>query len=336
MKKFKIIVDGFGGDNAPLAALEGCRLAADTFDNTEIIIVGNEHKLKQAATENKISLNNLQLVNAKDEITMNDEPVEITKSKNESSMAIGLKMLSDGLGDAFVSAGNTGALLVGATFIVKRIKGVKRAALASPIPTRKGYYILLDAGANVECRPEMLLQFGIMGSAYAKSIMNIDRPSIGLINVGTEEIKGTQAIQEAYKLFKNSSVNFVGNVEARELNNDACNVAVCDGFTGNIILKLTEGLSKTIMGLIKDSVMSSTKGKLGGVLIKSSLSILKDKMDYSEYGGVPLLGIAKPVFKAHGSSNAKAFKNAVREAIRFCENKVIDDIGSGISNYSAN
>ncbi|MDR2655789.1 MAG: phosphate acyltransferase PlsX [Oscillospiraceae bacterium] len=333
-KKIRIIVDGYGGDNAPLAVLEGCRQAAESL-NAEIIITGRETALRKTAEENGISLAGIAVADAPDIISMEDKPTEITKSKSRSSMAVGLEMLKRGEGDAFVSAGSTGALLAGGTFIVRRIKGLKRPALATAIPTRKGFYILLDSGANAECRPEMLAQFGIMGSAYARGLIKVENPTVGLINVGAEEGKGTPLQQEAYQLLKKAPVNFIGNVEARDLNDGACHVAVCDGFTGNVVLKLTEGSAAAVMNLVKDALMSSFAAKIGGALIRPALKGLKAKFDYSQYGGVPLLGLAKPVFKAHGSSGALAFKNAIRAALDFCNNKTTERIEKGIGELLA-
>lgn len=332
----KVLIDAFGGDNAPLAVLEGCVLALKEY-NSEILIVGNKQKITQVAQDNNIDLSNIEIIDAQDTITMEDEPTDIIKSKSESSMAVGLKKLKEGYVDAFVSAGNTGALVVGATSIVKRIKGIKRAALATQIPTRKSSYMLLDVGANADCRSEMLLQFGIMGSAYMNGVMNINNPKVGLVNVGTEEHKGNSLAKESFALYKSSkAVNFIGNVEAREINNDVCDVAVCDGFTGNIILKLTEGMAKTLTGIIKDSIMSTTRGKIGGLIIKPSMNMVKSKLDYTEYGGAPLLGLEKPVIKAHGSSNAVAFKNAIRQAIDFYNQDVIGKIKDNLNKIKTN
>jgi len=325
----KIIVDAFGGDNAPLEIIKGCALAVAEY-GCDIILTGKEDKIKEIAQKENISLNKISIVDAPDVISMHDDPTSITKSMKQSSMAVGLKQLSDGAGDAFISAGSTGAVLVGATFIVKRIKGIKRPALATIMPGDNGAYLLVDCGANVDCRPEMLRDFGIMGSAYMQKIMNIEKPRIGLVNVGTEDTKGGELQLAAYKLLKESSLNFTGNVEARELPSSACDVAVCDGFTGNIVLKLSEGVAKSIVGSIKNILKENLLTKLAAAMLMKGLSKFKKKMDYSEYGGAPLLGISKPVFKAHGSSNAFAIKNAVRVAIAFTEKNVISHIESNL------
>lgn len=321
----RVIVDGFGGDNAPLAIIEGCAMAVSEL-GVDITLVGNESTIKELAHQNNISLNKITIQNSVSVVTMEDDPTCVIKAKSDSSMAVGLKLLADGGGDAFVTAGSTGAAVVGATMIVKRLKGIKRPALAVQLPKKKGSVMILDIGANVECRPSMLAQFGVMGSAYMAGVAGIKNPRVGLINNGTEETKGNELVKAAYGHLKKAPVNFVGNVEAREINADGCDVAVCDGFTGNIVLKLTEGLSKTLMSLIKESIMGSFFTKIGGALIKPALGGLKKQLDYTEYGGAPLLGLRKPVFKAHGSSNAKALKNAIAQAMRYVDAGVTEKI----------
>lgn len=266
---------------------------------------------------------------------MNAEPTEILKSYKDSSMAVGLKLLAESKGDAFVSAGSTGAFVVGASLIVKRIKGIKRAALAPVIPTVEGRYMLIDCGANAECRPEMLVQFGLMGSAYMNKIMSVNSPRVALINNGTEEHKGAPLQQEAYQQLKGSPLHFVGNIEARQLPLGGCDVAVCDGFTGNIVLKLTEGLSKALIGQVKNILMKNTMTKLAALTLKGGLGEFKKKMDYKEYGGAALLGISKPTIKAHGSSDAKAFKNAIGQAMRFTSQDVIGAIEGYLAEMKA-
>ena len=248
------------------------------------------------------------------------------KQHKDSSMARGLQMLANGEGEAFVSAGSTGALVVGGTLIVKRIKGVKRPAIGTVVPCRGGCFMLLDSGANHDCRPEMLRQFGLMGSVYMKRILGVPNPRVGLVNIGVEETKGTELQVEAYGLMKEAGYNFIGNVEAREVPLGGCDVAVCDGFTGNIILKTTEGLAKLFMSEIKSIFMKSLPNKLAAAVVKKDLGEFKRKFDSAEYGGALLLGTRKPVIKAHGSSDAKAFYNAVRQAISCCENRIIGEM----------
>lgn len=327
----KIIVDAFGGDNAPVEIIKGCRMAADEL-GYEIILVGDEQKIKDEALKNKISFEGMTIAHAPDIISMEDAPTDIMRAKNNSSMAKGLRMLAEGEGDAFVSAGNSGALCVGATLIVKRIKGVKRCAFAPVIPKSKGFFMLIDSGANVECRPEMLRQFGIMGSIYMKNVMVIDEPRVGLVNIGTEIEKGDELRYEAFKLLEESDINFIGNIEAREIPADYADVVVTDGFTGNIILKFYEGMAKELFGKFKEILTKSLKNKIAASIIMPDIQEMKKHMDYKEYGGAPLIGISKPVFKAHGSSDAKTIKNAIRLAGEYVKRNVVKLITDSIKN----
>jgi len=321
----KIIVDGFGGDNAPLAVLEGSALAVKEY-GVEIIMTGDEAVLKKTAAEHNISLDGIKIVHAPDVISMEDDPRTLLKAKKQSSMAVAFQLLKDGEGEAFVSGGSTGAVVVGANFIVKRIKGIKRPGLASVIPTINGKYMLLDSGATLDCKPETLMHYGMMGSIYMNKMFGIESPRVGLVNIGTEETKGTELQLGAYEKMKEAPYNFVGNVEAREIPAGAVDVAVADGFTGNVLLKLTEGLASMFSKKIKDMMMKNTKTKIGALLLKDGIAEFKASMDYSEFGGAPMLGVQKPVIKAHGSSNAKAFKNAVRQAITFAESGMIKEM----------
>jgi phosphate acyltransferase len=330
----KIIVDGYGGDNAPAAVIAGCRLAADEY-GVEICLVGRENGLRAQAEQDGISLDGITIVNADDVITMEDKPRDVIKAKSGSSMSVGLRLLAEGGGDAFVSAGNTGALVMGTMFIVKGIEGVKRTALAPIMPSNKGCYMMIDGGANLDCRPEMLQQFGIMGSIYMSKILHVENPRVGLVNVGTEETKGTQLQHDAYALLKAAPCNFIGNIEARDIPAGVCDVAVADGFTGNVILKLTEGLGGALIGNIKQIFLRNAVTKLAALTLRSGLSEFKKKMDYSEYGGAPLMGAARPVIKAHGSSNAKAFKNAIRQATAFVTENVTEEIRNALPKESA-
>ena len=292
----------------------------------EIILTGDENKIKAAAAENNISLNGISIMHTESVIDIHEEPTSIIKERSDCSMAIGLKALADGEGDAFVSAGSTGALVVGATFIAKRIKGIKRAALAPVMPTDKGYMMLVDAGANVDCRPEMLVQFSIMGSCYMQRVLGVKSPKVGLINVGAEDTKGREMDIEAYKMLKEAPVNFYGNLEARDIPLGECEVVVSDGFTGNVALKLYEGMGSYFSHTLKDMLMGSFGGKLAALLIMKKIKAFKKKMDYSETGGAVLMGISKPVIKAHGSSNAKAFYNAIRQAKNCVDGDIIGEI----------
>ena len=326
----RIIVDAYGGDNAPDAVLQGCRMAADRW-KCEIILTGDEQKLRQRAAELSVSLEGIGIADAPDVIPVEAEPTAILKQYQQSSMARGLQMLANGEGEAFVSAGITGSLVVGGTLIVKRLKGVKRPAIGTVIPCRGGCFLLLDSGANHDCRPEMLRQFGLMGSVYMKRIIGVPNPRVGLVNIGTEETKGTELQVQAYQLMKEAGYNFIGNVEAREVPLGGCDVAVCDGFTGNILLKTMEGLATLFMGELKAIFMKSLPNKLAAAAVKKDIKGLKKQFDSAEYGGALLLGSRSPVIKAHGSSDAKAFYNAIRQAISCCENNIIGEIESQLA-----
>ncbi len=316
----KIILDAMGGDNAPLVVLQGAAQAVEEY-GVGITLVGDEEKIRQCAQENKISLKGMELVHAGQVIEMCEEPAKAVRSKKDSSLVVGLRLLAQGEGDAFVSAGSTGALHVGTSLIVRTVKGIKRPALATCIPTGGTPYLLLDCGANVECRPAMLDAFATMGSVYMDRVMGIENPTVALVNNGAEESKGTPLYQEAHQLLKvNPNLNFVGNIEPRDVPSGKANVVVCDGFVGNVILKLSEGMAKTLMGMIKEAMLSNLLGTIGLLLGKNSLMKVKKAMDSEEIGGAPLLGAAKPVIKAHGSSKAKGIKNAIRQAKTCVEN----------------
>ena len=334
----KIIVDAFGGDNAPLEILKGCRRAADKL-GVSIVLAGPEDSIQACAKENKISLDGMGLLHAPAIFQMDYEPQTVLREHNDTSMAIGLKALAGQGGvpngapayDAFVSAGSTGALLVGATLIVKRIRGVRRAAIAAVMPSATTPFVLLDAGANAECTAEMLGHFALLGSAYAKHVLGVESPRVGLVNIGTEDNKGDPLRQEAHALLKEkANINFIGNLEAREIPLGGCDVAVADGFTGNVVLKLYEGMGKLFMGKLKGLFLGSPLGWLSAVPAAPGLLKMKKQMDYKEYGGAPLLGINGVVIKAHGSSDAKAIFHAIRQAKAYVDGKVVESIKEGL------
>ena len=327
-----IIVDAFGGDNAPLEVIKGCERAVREL-GVSIILTGSEPKIKKCAGENGLSLSGIEIVHTDDVFDIHEEPKEIIKSGKNSSMALGLSLLAEGRGDAFVSAGSTGALVMGATFIVKRIKGIKRIAPSPVLPGDNGSFILLDAGANTECRPEMLVQFAIMGSAYMEKVMGVKDPKVGLLNIGSEETKGRELEIEAYKLLEKSGLNFTGNVEARDMPRGDVQVVVTDGFTGNIALKLYEGMGSFFAKKVK--WIFSGAGKLGALFSMGKIKQFRKQMDYKEVGGSALLGVRKPVIKAHGSSDGTAFFNAVRQAKRCIEGDVAGVTESYVARMSA-
>ncbi len=327
----RVVIDAYGGDNVPLEIVKGASLASIEY-SCEITLTGNEDEIKDIITKNNLRFyGELIIVHTDEVISMHDDPTSLLKAKSGSSMALAFKELCEDRADAFVSAGSTGAIVVGGTLMVKRIKGIKRPALAGMIPSPKGHYMLMDMGANAECRPEMLEQFGIMASAYLKNVEGIDNPAIGLLNIGTEDTKGGELQKEAYKLLKEAPINFVGNIESREMPKGVCDAVITDGFTGNIALKLIEGTAITFFKLVKNALYKSIFNKLAALVIKKDLYALKSMMDSSEVGGAPLLGVKKPVIKAHGNSDAKAIKNAIRQAITFAETKVIDTISENLS-----
>ncbi len=322
----RIVVDAFGGDNAPLEIVKGASIAS-IENEIEITLTGNKRLIEKVIDENKLKFfGQLIIIHTEDVIDMHAEPTSLLKAHKESSMALAFKELAEDRADAFVSAGSTGAVVVGGTFIVKRIKGIKRPALAGMIPSPDGHYMLLDMGANAECRPEMLCQFGIMASAYLKGVEGKENPTIGLLNIGTEDTKGGELQKEAYKLLSEAPINFAGNVESREMPKGVVDAVVTDGFTGNIALKLIEGTAMTFFKLVKNALYKSLKNKLAALVIKKDLYSLKSMMDSSEVGGAPLLGVRKPVIKAHGNSDAKAIKNAIKQAVLFTQNNVIENI----------
>lgn len=321
----RIIVDAFGGDNAPLEILKGCEMAVKEL-SVKILLTGSETEIKKCAAANSINLASMEIIDAPDIMLMTDHPADILKGKGNTSMAVGLKALAAGEGSAFVSAGSTGALVMGATFIVKRIKGVKRAAIAAIMPANNGPVLLIDMGANVDCSAEYLHQFAVMGDIYMKRVLGFSSPRIGLANIGTEETKGGRLQLEAYELMKNANYNFIGNIEARDIPFGCCEVAVADGFTGNIILKMYEGVAGAMMANLKVIYKKSIFTKISALMIKEGLTEFKHKMDYSEFGGAPLMGVNGAVIKAHGSSNAKAVKNAIRQAKTFAEQDVVKAI----------
>ncbi len=326
-----IIIDAMGGDNAPAEILKGAAEAVREY-GVSITAVGRAEAIEAAAKAQNIDLTGIAVVNASEEISMCDEPTAAIRHKKDSSMVVGLRLLAEGKGDAFVSAGSTGALLAGAMLIVKRLKGVKRPAIGTVIPGTVQPYLLLDSGANVECRPEMLNAFATMGSVYMEKVLGRKEPKVCLVNNGAEESKGTPVYVEAHQLLKhNQNINFGGNIEPRDIPTGEADVVVCDGFTGNVILKLTEGLAKNLVGQIKEVFLKNLSSKLAYLLVKGGMKDFKKKLDADEHGGALMMGVSKPVIKAHGSSKAKAFKNAIRQA-KFCvEGGVVDAMAARLA-----
>ncbi len=321
----KIAVDVMGGDNAPVEIIKGTIDAIKEYD-IDVYLVGKEDIIKQTLAKEGFSSEKVNIINATEVITGEDSPTVSIRSKKDSSMVVGMKMLKEGKVDAFVSAGNTGALLAGGLFVVGRIKGIDRPALAPILPGRKSPFMLVDAGANAECKVQNILQFAMMGEIYFQNVMKHKAPKVALVNIGSEEEKGTEFTKECYKALKENNNSFVGNIEGREILEGDVQVVVSDGFTGNVVLKVFEGTAMTIMSELKKEFMSSVITKIGALLSKSVFSSFKKKFDYTEHGGAILLGVNGAVIKAHGSSNAKAFKNAIRQAIKCVDGNIVESI----------
>jgi len=313
----KIIVDAMGGDNAPEEVVLGA-LSVIEDNDIDITLVGREKDVLSAFGKAGVEAlpGGVEVVDAKEIIEIEDDPATAIRHKKDSSLTVGLTLLRDGRGDALVSAGSTGALLSGATLIVKRVRGIRRAALAPFIPNTGSGFVLIDCGANSECTSEYLLQFAYMGSFYAEDVLKIKSPRVGLLNNGTESTKGTTLQLETYELLKMADINFIGNIEAKDAMKGGCDVLVCDGFTGNVFLKTVEGTASLVMSELKGVFMSTALTKISALLIKKKLSGLKNKMNPDSVGGTALLGISKPVIKAHGSSSAYAFRNAILQAAK--------------------
>jgi len=323
MNKLTIAVDCLGGDLGAEAVVNGAVMAAQAFPNINLVLVGPESEISglfDTALKNNNSTaykNRFKILHAPDVIHPSESPTLAFRRKKESSIVVGLKYVKEGNANGFVSAGSTGALLTGATVTIGRQKGIERPALGTLLPTPKGFTLLMDSGANMDAKPSYLLQFAQLGADYMTRCMGIKNPRIGLINVGAEEEKGNAAAKEAHLLLKASDLNFVGNIEGREIPTGAIDVAVCDGFTGNVILKFMEGFAKTMLGTIKEELMATTVSKMGALMAKGAFGRVKKRFDYREVGGAPFLGLKNIVIKAHGSSDALAIKNAVKQCVIF-------------------
>lgn len=327
----KIILDAMGGDNAPQAVVQGA-LEAHAQCGADIVLVGREEAIRACLTGPLPE--GVEIVNATEVVDMCDDPATAFKRKKNSSLTVGLTMLKNGEGDAFISAGSTGALLAGATLLVKRIRGVRRAAMGPVLPTATGRALLCDCGANADCTPEYLLQFAYLGNFYAQRLMGVEKPRVGLLNIGSEPSKGDTLRHETYALLEEAGregrLNFIGNIEANTALAGGCDVIVADGYSGNIMLKSVEGAARLMSGELKKMLTKSAKTKLAYLLLKDGLADFKKMLDPNEVGGTALLGISRPVVKAHGSSNAAAFCNAVRQTIAVAESGIIADITQNV------
>lgn len=321
----RLAIDAMGGDHAPQETVRGAVEALSAVE-ADIVLIGDEAAIGEELKKYTYDGGRLHVIHAPERITNEEKPVQAIKTKKQSSLVVGLELLRKGELDALISAGNTGALLAGGALKVGRIKGIDRPALTTVYPTEKGIAVLVDAGANTMCIPRNLAEFATMGSIYAQEVLGIENPRVGLVNVGSEEGKGNSLVSEAYDLLKTLPLNFIGNLEARDIPAGAADVIVCDGFTGNVILKLSEGYARTFSRFLQDLFGRSQLTKVAALLVMGGLKDFKKRMDYREYGGAPLLGTVRPVVKAHGSSNARAFMNAFRYAEKYAANGVIEKI----------
>ena len=331
----KIIVDVMSGDNAPLETIKGVELARKALADDSFVLVGKEEEIKKIASENGIDISKMEIVNAESVIYMDDDPVCVVRAKKDSSMAVALKLLSEGYGVVCVSAGNTGALFTGASLIVRKMKGILRPAIGTVLPFDPPV-ILLDSGANLVVSEENLEQFACMGSTYMRKMYGIETPRVGMLNNGEEDCKGLPLQIESYKRLKNcNDINFVGNIEANRVMKNTCDVIVTDGFTGNIMLKTIEGMGKMALGVLKDIFKKNLFTYLAAAIVKKPLYAVKKNFDPAEHGGAPILGVQKPVIKAHGSSKAKAFKNAIIQAKRYASSGITEEIAKDAVEFAA-
>ncbi|MFC7320410.1 phosphate acyltransferase PlsX [Halobacillus campisalis] len=325
----KLAIDAMGGDHAPEAIVKGALLAVSSIKDLEITLVGDEEKISPFLNDNSAKINVLHTTEV---ITADDEPVRAVRKKKQASMVLMAKEVKDGRADGCISAGNTGALMSAGLFGVGRLDGVERPALSPTLPTEDGRgFLMLDVGANVDAKPSHLLQYAIIGSIYCEKVRGITSPRVGLLNVGTEDGKGSELTKKAFELMNDAPIQFIGNVESRDLLNGVADVVVTDGFTGNIALKTIEGTAMTMFSMIKSTFMSNLKTKLAAVLVKNDLKGLKSKLDYSEYGGAGLFGLSAPVIKAHGSSNERAIHSAIKQACHMIEKDVTSTIQSTLN-----
>lgn len=328
----KIIVDAMGGDYAPEVVIEGA-IAAVKECNTEVVLVGQEQRISSLLKKAGYSKENIQIHPAAEVIEMSESAASSIRRKRDSSIVVGVNLVKNGLGDAFFSAGNTGAVVCAATLGLGLLPGIERPGIAIVTPTLKDISLIIDVGANIDPKPTQLLQYGIMAEAYFRIILNRENPTVGLLNIGEEEAKGTEFIKETFELLEKSSLNFIGNVEGKDLFRGKCDIIICDGFVGNVALKVSESVAETMQVFLKRHILSSPMGKLGTLLLKPSLARFKKDIDYAEYGGAPLLGVNGVVIIGHGRSNVKAIKNAIRvakeEVERKFNEKILEALGKG-------
>ncbi len=330
-----ILVDAMGGDNAPLQIVNGCLDAIEEAEGFEILIIGDKNRITEIVKKRRLDSSRIKIEHAPETINGDDIPTKSIRNKKDSSMVVGLNLLKDKKGDAFISAGNSGALMAGALFTLGRTRGVDRPAFGTTIPTKTGTTFLIDAGLNITCKPINYLQFGVMGSIYMQQCYNMDKPKVGLLNIGTEENKGISVVQQAYELLTKAPINFIGNIEGRQIPLGEVDVVVCDGFVGNILLKFLEGMGYFIKSTLKEMYTKNVFTKASTLLFKKDLKNIAKRMDYEEYGGTPLLGVNGLVIKCHGSSSAKAIKNTIIKSSYFVKNSIMNQISDILGNKEA-
>ncbi len=330
-EKIKVAVDAMGGDNAPQAPVQGAVEALKVNEEMQVILVGRTEEIKKELEKYTYDESRLELVHAEEIIGMDEPPVAAIRKKKDSSIVVGMNLVKKGTADAFVSAGSTGAILVGGQMVVGRIKGVERSPLAPLIPTTQGVSLLIDCGANVDARPSHLVQFAKMGSIYMKNVMGLANPRVAIVNIGAEEEKGNMLVKETYPLLKEcADINFIGSIEARDIPKGGADVIVCEAFVGNVILKLYEGLGSALLHKVKEGLMQSLRSKIGALLIKPALKNTLKEFDASEHGGAPLLGLKGLVVKSHGSSDHVEIKTAILQCITFSEQKINEQIKANL------
>jgi len=326
----KVVLDAMGGDHAPQMNIEGAVQTVQESDDTEVILVGDETAIRKELKGRKYKAERISVVHASQVVEMHESPTVAIRKKRDSSIRVGVGLVKAGEADAFVSAGHSGVVMGTSLLLLGMSKGVDRPAIATLMPTLRDTFILLDVGANVDCKPENLHQFALMGNIYCKLILGREKPKVGLLSIGEEDVKGNELTKEAFKLIRQSSINFIGNIEGKDIFTGAADVVVCDGFTGNIALKISEGLAEVILKMLKREISNVTAGRIGYLMLKPAIRNFKKRTDYDEYGGAPLLGINGTSIISHGRSSAKAIRNALRVADDFARKRVYEAISDAI------
>ena len=326
----KIVLDAMGGDHAPQVNVEGAVETVQETDDIEVILVGNEAAVRKELKGRKFKSGRISVVHASQVVEMHESPTAAIRKKRDSSIRVGVGLVKAGKADAFVSAGHSGVVMGTSLLLLGMSKGVDRPAIATLMPTLRDTFVLLDVGANVDCKPENLQQFALMGNIYCKLILGREQPKVGLLSIGEEDVKGNELTKEAFKLIKQSSVHFIGNIEGKDIFTGLADVVVCDGFIGNIALKISEGLAETILKMLKKEISSITAGRIGYLMLKPAIRNFKKRTDYDEYGGAPLLGINGTSIISHGRSSAKAIRNALKVANEFSRKRVYEAISDAI------